>query len=207
MRCQRGCTRLAWGGAARTIDPVPDGNLPALSGALYLSTEKVFREVVGEDAVDQAFASLSREQQDVLESAVPAAWIPFSVVDDYYEAIARCAGRDLKELFAEVVRLGVSQTLRSVWKILIRFTTDRALLSRTPVIYGRGHSVGKIKTTIERPGVATVVLSDWPGAPDLRCLGVAVGIQAVMDVAGRKGVSVRYDRTEDGAVYHVRWQA
>lgn len=186
---------------------MPDSNVPALSGALYLSTEKVFREVVGEDAVDQAFASLSREQQDVLESAVPAAWIPFSVVDDYYEAIARCAGRDLKELFAEVVRLGVSQTLRSVWKILIRFTTDRALLSRTPVIYGRGHSVGKIKTTIERPGVATVVLSDWPGAPDLRCLGVAVGIQAVMDVAGRKGVSVRYDRTEDGAVYHVRWQA
>jgi len=163
--------------------------------------------VVGDDAVDRAFASLSQEQQDILESAVPAAWIPFSVVDHYYGVIARHAERDLEPLFSEVVRLGVSQTLRSVWKILIRLTTDRALLSRTPVIYRRGHSIGQIKTTIDAPGTATVVLTGWPGVPDLRRLGVAVGIKAVMDVAGRKDVTVRYDATDDGAVYHVRWHA
>ncbi len=186
---------------------MPDATVPALSGALYLSTDKVFRQVVGDEAVDEAFGSLSREQQQVLESAVPAAWIPFSVVDAYYDAIARSANRDLRPLFSEVVRLGVSQTLRSVWKILIRLTTDRALISRTPVIYRRGHSVGEIKTMIDAPGRATVVLTGWPGIPDLRRVGVAVGIQSVMDVAGRKNVTVRYDETDDGAVYHVRWHA
>ncbi len=194
-------------GRAYTRRSVPHSIVPALSGALYLSTDKVFRQVVGDEAVDQAFASLSREQQGILESAVPAAWIPFAVVDAYYEAIARSAQRDLMPLFSEVVRQGVSQTLRSVWKILIRFTTDRALLSRTPVIYKRGHSIGAIKTTIDAPGTATVVLSGWPGVPELRRLGVAVGIKAVMDVAGRRDVTVRYDGTDDGAIYHVRWHA
>lgn len=163
--------------------------------------------MVGDDAVDQAFASLSRAQQDVLESAVPAAWIPVSVVDVFYEAIARCAGRHLESFFPEVVRLGITQALRSVWMVLMRLTTDRALLSRSPIIYGRGHSVGKIEPTILGPGKATVVLSGWPGVPELRRLGVAAGVQAVMDVAGRKNVTVRYDATDDGAIYHVRWKA
>jgi stage V sporulation protein SpoVS len=185
---------------------VPHSTTPSLSGALYLRTERVFRQVVGDGAVDQAFASLSSEHQQILESAVPAAWIPVAVIDVFYEAIARCAGQDLNSFYPEVVQLGITQALRSVWKVLMRLTTDRALLSRTPIIYARGHSVGRIQTTIDAPGKATVVLSGWPGVPELRRVGVGANIQAVMDVAGRKGVSVRYDRTVDGAVYHVRWQ-
>lgn len=187
--------------------PVPHSTVPSLSGALYLRNEQVFRRVVGDEVVEQALASLTKEQQDILASAVPAAWIPVCVVDDCYEAIARFAGRDLKLFYPEVIRVGVSETLRSVWKVLIRLTTDRALLSRASVIYGRGHSVGVLKATIDEPGNGTVVLSGWPGVPELRRLGVATGIQAVMDVAGRKNVTVHYECTEDGAIFHVRWKA
>lgn len=119
---------------------MPRSTVPSLSGALYLRNEKVFRQVLGDKVVDQALASLTKEEQDILESAVPAAWIPVCVVDGCYEAIARCAGRELKSFYPQVVRLGVSQTLRSVWKVLIRLTTDRALLSRASVRWGaQGH--------------------------------------------------------------------
>ena len=184
---------------------MPHRTTPCLSGAVFLRNEKMFRAEVGDEVVDRAFKALPLEQQEVLESAVPAAWIPVSALDAFYQEIARQAGRDLETFYSDVVRRGISQTLRSVWKALLRLTSDRALLRRTPLIYARGHSVGKIEPTIYEPGKARVVLTGWPDMPDLRRLGVAAGIQAVLEVAGRKNVRVDREGTPDGALYHVRW--
>ncbi len=180
---------------------------PALSGAVYIKNVQVFREVVGFEPVSRALASLTPQQRDELESAVPAAWISVTAIDALYTGIAREAGRDLWELYPEVVQVGISQTLRSVWRALLRLTSDRALLRRTPLIYARGHSVGSIEPRILEPGRAEVVLSGWPDMPNLRRLGVASGIRATLEVAGRKDVQVEYDETPDGAVYRVRWRA
>ena len=184
-----------------------DPSVPCLSGAVFLRNETMFRKEVGDAVVDRARQALSTEDQEVLDSAVPAAWIPVSILDTFYREIARQAGRELETFYAAVVKRGISQTLRSVWKALLRLTTDRALLSRTPIIYARGHSVGKIEPTITAPGRATVVLTGWPGMPDLRRLGVAAGVEAVLEMAGRKNVSVVFEGTPDGAVYRVRWDA
>ncbi len=185
---------------------VPHRTVPSLSGAVFLRNEKMFREAVGDAVVDRARASLTEEQRDVLDSAVPAAWIPVTVLDTFYYAIGAEAGRDLHGFYPEVVKEGITATLRSVWRVLLRLTSDRALLRRTPLIYERGHSVGKITPRIDGPGRATVVLTQWPQMPDLRRLGVASGIRAVMEVAGRKDVTVEYDGTDDGAVYRVCWR-
>jgi hypothetical protein len=167
----------------------------------------MFREAAGDAAVDRAWAALPPEDREILESAVPAAWIPVPILDSFYTSIAEFAGQDLQTFYPEVVKRGISQTLRSVWRVLLRLTSDRALVSRTPVIYSRGHSVGKIAADIHGPGQATLVLTQWPNMPDLRRLGVASGIRAVLEVAGRKEVHVDYEGTEDGAVYRVRWRA
>ncbi len=182
-------------------------DVPSLSGAVFLKNVSVFRREVGDGAVDRAFAALTREQRDVLDHAVSAAWIPVTAVDALYTGIAREADRDLWTFYPEVVRIGITQTLRSVWKALLRLTSDRALIKRTPLIYSRGHSLGSIEPTIHGPGRATVVLSGWPNMPALRRLGVAAGIQAVLEVAGRKDVKVSYDDTNEGAVYHIHWRA
>ena len=54
---------------------------------------------------------------------------------------------------------------------------------------------------------ATVVLTGWPNMPDLRRLGVAAGVEAVLEMAGRKNVSVEFEGTADGAIYQARWDA
>lgn len=167
----------------------------------------MFRQEVGDAAVDRARQALTTREREVLDSVVPAAWIPVSTIDKFYREIAREAGRDLESFYVSVVKRGISQTLRSVWKALLRMTTDRALLSRTPVIYGRGHSVGKIVSTITAPGRGTVVLTGWPNMPHLRRLGVAAGVEAVLETAGRKNVSVEFEGTSDGAIYQARWDA
>jgi hypothetical protein len=167
----------------------------------------MFRQEAGDAAVDRALQTLTTREQEVLDSAVPAAWIPVSILDRFYREIARQAGRELEPFYRAVVKQGISQTLRSVWKALLRLTTDRALISRTPIIYARGHSIGKIVSTITAPGRATVVLTGWPDMPDLRRLGVAAGVESVLEVAGRKNVSVEFEGTADGAVYQARWDA
>ena len=179
---------------------------PALSGAVFLRNVEVFRDVVGLEPVERAFASLPLTHRRELEAAVPAAWIGVTAIDALYTAIAQEAGEDLQTLYPDIVRVGISRTLRSVWRALLRLTTDRALLRRTPLIYAKGHSVGKIEATIEGRGRGMVVLTGWPNMPALRRLGVAAGIRATMEVAGRADVVVDYVDTADGAEYRVRWR-
>ena len=166
-----------------------------------------FRAEVGPQCVERAISSLSQDQRDEIEALVPAAWIAVETVDAAYEAIATDAGEDLLTLYPAVVRRGVADALQTVWKWLLRLTTDRALVSRTPIIYKRGHSVGELTTHIPGPGRAEIVLTGWPGVSPLRQLGIACGIRATLEVAGRRDVDVTYDRTPEGAVFKARWRA
>lgn len=183
-------------------EPLP----PSLSGAIVLRNLDAFREEVGPQCVARAIARMPPSAQAELEALVPAAWVPVETVDATYEAIAGEAGRELPELYPKVVHRGVINALRTVWKWLLRLTTDRALVSRTPVIYERGHNVGKLKTHILAPGRAEIVLTEWASVSPLRMMGIACGIRATLEVAGRKDVQVTYHPMPGGATYHARWK-
>lgn len=184
---------------------MPDSTVPSLSGAVFLRNIEFFRKEVGSDAVDRAFAALPEEQRDRLNAAVPAAWMWATDVDDLYYGIADAAGRDLLSFYSDVVRQGIEQTLRSVWRVLIRLSGPRALLQRAPIVYGRGHSAGTIVPTVLEPGRARAVLTGWRGMSDLRRVGVAAGIETLLSVAGRRETKVEFEATDDGAIFHVSW--
>lgn len=184
---------------------VPDRTVPSLSGAVFLRNVEFFRKEVGSAAVESAFASLPQDQRDRLHAAVPAAWMWATDVDDLYYAIADASGRELLSFYSQVVRQGIEQTLRSVWRVLIRLSSPRALLLRAPIVYGRGHSAGTIVPTILGPGRAKAVLTGWRGMSDLRRVGVATGIETLLSVSGRQDCSVEFEATVDGAVFHVSW--
>jgi hypothetical protein len=73
------------------------------------------------------------------------------------------------------------------------------------MIYARGHNTGHLETRIVEPGEAEIVLTGWPGMSRLRMLGVACGVEATLEVAGRRGVSVTFDPTSEGATYRAKW--
>ena len=184
---------------------VPDRTVPSLSGAVFLRNVDFFRQEVGVETVERAFASLLDEQRDRLHAAVPAAWLWATDVDALYYAIADAADRELLSFYSDVVRQGIEQTLRSVWRVLIRLSSPRALLLRAPIIYGRGHSAGTITPEILGAGRARAVLTGWPGMSDLRRVGVATGIETLLSVSGRGEAKVEFEATADGAVFHVSW--
>jgi hypothetical protein len=89
--------------------------------------------------------------------------------------------------------------------MLIRLTSDEALVRRTPAYYSRAFNIGTLASTIPEPGRVSLTLSGFPGAPDFSLRGVAWGIETVMTVAGRKNVRVVYTRTGDGASFNGTW--
>ncbi len=179
---------------------------PHLSGAIFLKNIEVFREVVGSAVVDRAIAGLPDPIRATYEGAVPVAWIEVAHIDAIYSAIAREAGREFDPLYREVVVEGVSRTLRTIWKMLLRLTTDKALVSRTPQIYAKGHDTGRLVTRIVGPGQAEIDLLEWPDVPDLRLQGIANGITATLLVAGREDVALDWERTDQGAHFRARWK-
>lgn len=178
---------------------------PQLSGAVFLKNLDAFREFVGEDVVGRALDRLTPEHRSTIDTTVAVAWIDSDVVDAAYSAIALEAGQDLEPLYRRVVYEGVSRTLKSVWRVLLRIHSDKALVARTPQIYARGHSLGSIEPKITGPGRAEIHLSGWPGMPRLRRIGVAMGIEAVLHIAGRDKAQVVHAATPDGARFDATW--
>lgn len=183
-----------------------DAAIPSLSGALILRNLAAFERHVGVDTVDRARTSLTSEQQERLAATVPSAWIAVADTDALYAAIADEAGCDLLELYPTIVREGLESTLRSVWKVLLRVTTPRALLMRAPLVYRRSHSVGTMTPRVLGKGKAEAVLTDWPQISKLRLVGLATGIETLLAVAGRRDCCVGHERTPEGATFRVSWR-
>jgi hypothetical protein len=90
--------------------------------------------------------------------------------------------------------------------VLLRFTTDQAIVARTPVFYARSFNVGQLSTEMVQPGMARVRLTGWPDVPQLTTIGLMVGIETVLRVAGRADVKMGQHRTQHGAEFLATWR-
>ena len=190
-------------GSVPPFSPPSEG--VCISGAMVLNNVRAFAEIVGQPTVDAALAGLPGELVNEFRAVVPAAWVPMRVVDEIFAAIALASGRDLEELFPLAVERGVEQTLTSVWRVLMRFTTDAMLISAAPRIFRKTYDRGRLSATFPAPRCAEVVLNEWPNPPKYRLLAIAAGIRTVLRLAGRVDPRTRISRTDDGARFEVRW--
>ncbi len=163
------------------------------------------KELAGAERMEAAIASLSSESRREYEALMPMSWMPVDTAHAVIEAVAREMGRPVSSLHAQVVRIGVERTFKSLWRVILRFTTDKALVSRTRLIYTKTYDRGSLSSDIVRPGRAELVLSDWVDAPKLDLEGLAIGVETVLKVAGRRNVKVNWERRPDGAFYVATW--
>lgn len=189
-----------------TVEPPAE---PCLSGLSILSSRQSLEELAGVDAVERAIASLAEHDREAYQSVLPESWVPVRIADEFQRAVAREAGVPPGEL-ADFIRRFCHRTtermVSTIWRILLRFTSDKALVERTPELHRRTYNVGRLEARVEAPGSGVVELFEWPGVSDEQMLGIAGGIEAVLQVAGRRGVRVRWSRTTQGVQYRVTWQ-
>jgi hypothetical protein len=185
---------------------MPEATPPSVAGTLIQGLLAVTREVVGADAVARGLATIAPSSRFALEHAMPGGWVPISAVEEGFEAIARVTGKNVAALHGQIARISVERALKTVWRMLLRLTTDNALVSRAPVLFSKSYNRGRIVSSIVEPGVGHVELLDWPNAPEWPIRGLGFGIETVLRVAGREDVHVEGKRTATGAAYSATWR-
>jgi hypothetical protein len=177
-----------------------------LSGAAFLSNLRVFEERFGQSAVRRALARLAADRIAEYEAAVPVAWVRASTADLIYGAIAEEVGEDLFAIYPGVVEQAIDNILRTLWRSMAPPGTDELLVTRAAQFYAKGHDRGRLVARLLAPGHAELELHDWPDASELRLLGIASATTAILTHGGRQQVTVQRRRTEDGALFEVRWR-
>ncbi|MBX3249851.1 MAG: hypothetical protein KF901_21920 [Myxococcales bacterium] len=175
------------------------------SGATTRDAHAILERLVGAEVVARALQRLPTDERQVYEGATSVSWIDCDVVEHVYEAIAAEAGRDVPSLQAEVMRAGVERTVHSLWRILLRFTSDNALVTRTPLFYRKVFDKGEMVSRVVERGRAEIEMRGFPEMSDFHLRGLMVGIQCVLEAAGRRDVRMRPQRTREGARIDATW--
>ncbi len=178
---------------------------PRASGGLIQKERVALEKIVGAEVVVEALATLPDDRRREYDELGALTQIRASTVEMVYQAVADHTGRDVFRMHREIVRVSVESALRTVWRVLLRFTTDQALVRRTPLFFSKGLSRGKLNARIVRPGQAEIRLTDWPEVPPLQINGIAAAIEAVLSCAGRENVRVEGHPTLDGACMVATW--
>ena len=178
---------------------------PKVNAAVLLDQVKVMEELAGSATLSRAVESLADEHREEFRGLMPVSWCTVDTANALVESVAREAGRAPSSFQAEVVRTGVERTFKSLWRVILRFTSDEALVRRTPLIYSKTYDRGEMTSRVVRPGRAELELAGWPSPPQLDLEGLATGIETVLRVAGRRDARVSFERRPNGALFVASW--
>jgi hypothetical protein len=181
--------------------------VPSASGISVLDLRTSLEEIVGKDVVRGALEALPPEVRGEFVEITAISWVPLATVTRVVDAVAKAAKVNPERLIDDAVRRAVERTFKTVWRVMLRFTTDAALIARTPVVYSMSRNVGKLTARMVAPGKSEVTLSEWAGVSSRHVRTLGLSIVTVVTLAGRKEANVTSTPTPDGAVFQLTWRA
>jgi hypothetical protein len=181
---------------------MPAGNV---SGGLIADQRETLGNILGPEGYEVVMRSVPAEVRAAYEGAISVGWVPTDAVDSVVTAAAHHLGKPVLAFHAELTRRNMENTLGTIWRVLLRFTSDSALIQRTPLFYRKTFDVGSLEGDIPEPGHAVTTLRGYPDISDIHITGLRVGIESVLSAAGRQNVRGRQDRTADGAIIECWW--
>lgn len=180
---------------------------PRLAAQSARDIRWALEQTLGVEVVARALATLPAHVKRQYVEPEPLAWVPYDVVVACHDAIAREAGTTMEDMLERAVPLAVERAFRTVWRVLLRFTSDAALVARTPLLYSKTRSKGAMSARAIGPGEGAAEVTGWPAMPPRDVRAIALSIATVMRLAGRADVAVDGEATPDGARYRIRWRA
>lgn len=180
-------------------------NSPRLSGANVVEARKALVKLLGADVVTRAIAALPDGDREIYGLATAVGWVPLSITENVLVNCAERAHWPLDLLASETARVATETLVTGLWRVLLRFTSDSALVSRTPLLYSKTYDTGSLSSDLPGGGRATITLTGWPDIPELQILSLGSGIATVLRCAGREQVRLTPQRTSTGVVYTGSW--
>lgn len=174
---------------------------------MLLDQRRIIDEVLGPEVLERALGRLPADMHDEYQALTPLSWCRVATASALIRALAEESEQSPRKLQAEIVRRGIEHTLTTVWRVLMRFTTNEALIRRTAVIYGKSINTGEIRVHAGEKGVAHIYQTGWPEMTDLDFIGLATGIETVLRLAGRDEVHVKWDGTAPHIHYVATWKS
>ncbi len=155
-------------------------------GLVMLEQRRVVERILGHDAYKRALARLPDDQRAEYTSIGLFSWCRTTTVAHLMTAAAHEAGLDPNVFTARVVREGFGRVMRTVWRLFMSSSSDEAIVRRAAMIYTKTLDRGKAKASIEAPGHLVLEVSEWPDIHAIDIVAMASGIEAALEVAGRK---------------------
>jgi hypothetical protein len=185
----------------------PITDVPRMSGALVLEQRRILGELCGKERFEAAiFIQLSPELHGEYEEVSPVSWPRVALAEQAMQIGARLLDRDAVELQEQVARIAHERTLTTLWRLLLRFTTDDALISRTPRIYKRALNRGEFVPRVVSPGRAEVKVLGFPDIPKFSVRGIRIGMESVLRLSGRQDVKVAIEPGAEGPLFVATWR-
>ncbi len=153
-------------------------------GLLVVQQRALLRDRIGEDAFGAVLAELDPFDRRTYEEATALSWCPQPVVRRVTRRVAERAGIEPEHLAAQVVRESVAKACRGPWAVLLRFTSQEALVRRTGMLFARAFDRGDVTATWHGDGSGTVRLTGWPSPDPMDVASLRAGIAAVLAAAG-----------------------
>lgn len=172
-------------------------------GVVILEQKRVLERIAGSECLARALARLPDERRREFEHLSMFTWCRSSTVGMVYGEIAELLHRDVEALTAEVVRHGFGTVLRTVWRMLARFSSDESLVARAGTLYARTVDRGNVRAFVEVPGHLVMEITDRPEISQVDIAAIGAGIATALEVAGRRA-KVSHRRLVDGVRYDVR---
>jgi hypothetical protein len=171
-------------------------------GALVTRQRAYMESFAGRAAVASAVASLPSALRASYDEASMLSWVPQEAVREVTRRVATSLSMSPVDLAERVVTDSVSSLCAGPWNILLRLTSDEALVSRAAAIFQRAFDAGSVETRLLAEGEVELVLRGWPGADDMDLASLSAGIRATLGAVGRTS-RVERSRTSDGALFRV----
>jgi hypothetical protein len=179
---------------------------PSATGATIKVLRRALEDIVGVNVVASALQKLPGKIREEFDPVTPMTWVPLTTSVMAVQYVAAESRRPADDLMDEAVRRGAEQMFRTSWRLLLRLTTDHALIARTSVIYSKWRNIGQLESKLLSTGRAEIWLRGWPGVSERNVRTLGVSIETVLRLAGRRAVRIEWSRTADGARYLAFWR-
>jgi len=179
---------------------------PKVFGGILVPQRDALVARFGVDAYGRALARVPAEMRAEYEGITAEGWCRSATVECVVVELSREAGADPREVTDATVHYAVRSTVGTLWRVLMKMTGDLTLLRRAPMFYARSFDRGSLTGERISPGHAELVLDGWPDVTDLQAIGIAAGVRAVMEMAGRPDVVVLWRRDAELTRFDVTWR-
>jgi hypothetical protein len=144
---------------------------PCVAGTRILKMRDVILERYGQAPLTRGLAAVEASVREEYEAVTPITWVRTTTDYAVHDALAATLGREKRALHEELLREAMARSFKTIWRVLLRLTSDEAIISRTPSIYAKTRNVGEMHARLVVPGEAAVQLSKYPQmtARDARC--------------------------------------